>query len=49
MLSSYRKGLERGRRTAAGLKEAAGHAGHAGQNGSGGGPMAPRSDDDAAQ
>ena len=46
MLSSYRKGLERGRRTAAGLKEAAGHAG---QNGSGGGPMAPRSDDDAAQ
>ncbi len=45
MLSSYRSGLERGRRTATGSQEAGGHTG---QNGSGGGgPMAPRSDDAA--
>jgi hypothetical protein len=45
MLSSYRSGLERGRRTATGSQEASGHTG---QNGSGGsGPMAPRSDDAA--
>jgi hypothetical protein len=46
MLSSYRTGLERGRRMAAGNDDPGDEArsGYGGPN-----PMAPRSDDDAAQ
>ena len=47
MLSSYRSGLERGRRMVADSKQADGPAVQDGPGGSG--PMAPRSNDDAAQ
>jgi hypothetical protein len=47
MLSSYRSGLERGRRMVADSRQADDPAGQDSPGGSG--PMAPRSDDDAAQ
>jgi hypothetical protein len=48
MLSSYRTGLERGRRMAAG--DDLNDRGEGARSGFGGtAPMAPRSDDDAAQ
>jgi hypothetical protein len=47
MLSSYRSGLERGRRMAADSQQADDRSDRDGAEGSG--PTAPRSDDDAAQ